>query len=268
MKRLENKKIYSTIMDYEFNLRIYLPKDYNDSKEAFKVIYMHDGQNLFESENAAYGVPWKVDEVIDEYTNKTNENYIIVGIDNPGMERYSFYSPWKYEDKYPEIGQRVGFDESLGGRGNEYGEFIANELLPYINSSYKVLEGPEHTTILGSSMGGIISLYVGISYPEFFGRVGALSTAVWFDETDLLKYARNASEGLKIYSDIGTNETSGGVIKSFPEIYLYGAIALNESLLASSINEENLKFVIDEGGEHNEETWNKRLPEIFDWLLK
>ena len=145
---------------------LYLPPDYETSNESYPVVYMHDGQNLFDSSTSNYG-EWNVDETLDKLVKEKNLKLIVVGIDNGGSKRLDEYSPW--------INEKYG-----GGKGDLYLDFIIETLKPYIDSNYKTLKDKNNTAIIGSSMGGLISHYAGLKYPKIFGKIGVFSPAFWF----------------------------------------------------------------------------------------
>ena len=134
---------------------MYLLKSYKKSKKSYPVIYIHDAQNLFDAETS-YADEWKIDEYID--TIQTNEA-IIVGIEHGNEKRINELTPYKHE-KYS------------GGDGDDYITFIKNTLKPHIDVTYRTLKDANDTTIFGSSLGGLISFYATIKYPETFGKAG------------------------------------------------------------------------------------------------
>ncbi|MGE0078770.1 MAG: alpha/beta hydrolase [Bacteroidales bacterium] len=145
-------------------IRLYLPPNYS-SGELFPVIYMHDGQNLFDNSTAFAG-EWKVDEIMDSLYTYRGFSAIVVAVYNDDKERINEYSPWK--------------NDSLGieGDGDKYAKFIANTLKPFIDRHYRTLSGRENTAIIGSSMGGLISLYIALEYPDLFGNAAIFSPSI------------------------------------------------------------------------------------------
>ena len=253
-------------LNREGQIRIYLPTDYSISNKHYPVIYMHDGQNLFDIDDSSYGMIWNVHNTLSCFETEENpKEYIVVGIDN-STERFTEYSPWKYENTYGDITNSQPMYEKMGGKGLYYGDYIVNTLKPYIDNKFRTLKDKQNTWIMGSSMGGLISLYIGFRFPEVFGKIGALSPAVWFAEKSLLEYCKNPGKNQKVYMDIGTKESSDGNISSFPQIYLDGAIKLAKIIEENIEDKNNIKFVIDEGAEHNEIAWERRLPSIIEWL--
>ncbi len=153
-------------LNRERRIWMYLPPDYEVSNEAYPVVYMHDAQNLFD-ETTSYSGEWSVDETLDRLFKDKNLKLIVVGIDNGGEKRLDEYSPWKNE-KYG------------GGEGDAYLDFVVNTLKPYIDNNFNTLKDKTNTAIIGSSMGGLISHYAALKYPEVFGKIGVYSPAFWF----------------------------------------------------------------------------------------
>lgn len=150
----------------ERRIWVYLPPDYNQSNRRYPVLYMHDGQNLFDQATSFAG-EWQVDETLERLFKEKGFAIIVVGIDNGGERRIDEYSPW------------VNSEYGRGGEGDAYVRFIVETLKPYIDSKYRTL--PNETGIMGSSLGGLISIYAGFKYPEVFKYVGAMSSAFWFN---------------------------------------------------------------------------------------
>jgi len=228
---------------------IYLPPDYEKSNKKYPVIYMHDGQNLFD-EFTSFSGEWSVDETLDEIFYETGESAIVIGIDNGGETRLAEYSPWNNE-KY-----------KTKGEGNLYLEFLTKTLKPYIDKTYRTQKQASKTMIMGSSMGGLISLYASVKYPTVFGKAGIFSPAFWFVSKDLKAYLNKNQSNLKnskFYFVAGKNEDE----TMAPEIE-----TVNESLLKKSVPEKNIVVKIDEDGTHSENYWKRELKQALIWLLK
>ncbi len=226
---------------------IYLPEGYQTSTERFSVIYMADGQNLFDDATSFSG-EWQVDETLDSLQSLKKMNAIVVGIDNGGSERLNEYSPWKNE-------------QYGGGNGDAFADFLAKTLKPYIDSYFKTKSEAVNTALIGSSMGGLISLYTGIKYPEKFGKLGIFSPAFWFSETDLKSYVEQNSTNLtktKMYFVAGKNE-SKEMVNDINELV--------EILKTKGLSNHNLTIQIDEKGTHSEAFWAKQLPSALVWLF-
>ena len=220
---------------------IYLPADYQSSKRTYPVIYMHDGQNLFDDYTAAFG-KWGVDEILDKLPPK--KQCIVVGIDNGAGYRIAEYDP--YNSKYGD------------GQGSEYVDFLVKTLKPYIDRHYRTRRDAAHTTIAGSSMGGLISMYAALKYPNVFGNAGIFSPAFWIapEIYDLAK--KNALPASRFYFVCGDSESRSMVA----ETEKMAAI-----IRSKDKSEENSPVVIVKGASHNEKQWNGDFPAFYNWLI-
>jgi len=228
---------------------IYLPPDYETSGKRYPVIYMHDGQNLFDDFTSFSG-EWRVDETLNDIYKETGKSAIVIGIDNGGDKRLAEYSPWNNE-KYKTTGE-----------GDLYVDFLAKTLKPYIEKTFRTQKQSSRTIILGSSMGGLISLYASAKYPSVFGKAGIFSPAFWFVSNDLkmfLNINKNNLKHSKFYFVAGKNEDESMV----PEIE-----TVNQLLLKKSVPEKNIVVKIDEDGTHSESYWKRELKAGLIWLLQ
>ena len=253
-------------------LRIYLPAGYRQSGQAYPVLYMHDGQNVFEESTATYGMCWDARTALDEMQRLGKlSGLIVVAIDSSDelnkMGRYNEYSPWKAHRDIKEMG--VG-DELLkfGGEGDDYMAFICQTLKPYIDQTYRTKPSREFTYLAGSSMGGLISLYGGSLYQDTFGGLGVFSPAFWFNKTSYFEYMKelNFRYPTKIYMDMGTDEAREGTIVDFADVYLSGSREMNK-LLAQK---HNVTLFYQEGKDHkhNETAWSLRFPDFIDFIFR
>jgi len=250
-------------------IRIYLPPDYNETNRHYPVIYMHDGQNLFEKTTSSFGSIWDVRHLLDDvYHHDERQAYIVVGIDNGGLYRYEEYCPWT-STKGGEYLPHAKKTNRLGGKGFEYLQFLAETLKPYIDTHYQTLTAREHTAMMGSSMGGLISICGGLFHSNVFHKVAALSTAAYFAEEQLIQaiYTSNRSDTLKLYLDVGTNETSDATNLNFPHIYLDSNQHVFDALRQTALPHDQLRFNVIEGGAHHEDDWRKRFIGIVQWLF-
>ena len=235
-------------------IRLYLPPGYTKSKKSYPVVYMHDGQNLFDKQTSFSG-EWEVDEALNKLYEDKNLQLIVVGIDNGGSKRLDEYSPWK--------NNRYG-----GGEGEAYLEFIVNTLKPYIDSKYRTLKNKSNTGIIGSSMGGLISHYAGLKYPKVFGKIGVYSPSFWFapEVVEFSKKQGNLSD-TKMYFLAGGKE---GGNTAFNEI---SKTVRDMNLMVDVLKEqnfpsENIKVKVVPEGKHNEELWKTNFEETILWLFK
>jgi len=171
---------------------IYLPPDYDSTNKKYPVLYMHDGQNLFD-EAESFAGEWNVDETLEAMYRECNFGIIVVGIENAREHRMDEYTPF------------LNKEYKRGGEADSYLKFLVEELKPYIDSTYRTLK--DNTALLGSSLGGLVSIYAGFKYPEIFKRVGSMSGAFWFNPeiVDFIKRANQSPE--KIYLDYGERES-------------------------------------------------------------
>ncbi len=251
-------------------IRVWTPSDYHlNADKKYPVLYMHDGQNLFDRETAAYGEIWDVHTAIENLMKTSGYGgAIVVGIDNaPDLERLDEYSPWVTE-RIEELKEIGGYDRVMGGQGIQYGQFLVDTLKPYIDGHFRTLPDRDNTGVAGSSMGGFISLYLGVAYPHIFSKIGAFSTAVWFADKALFNHLSklDTSYKTKWYLDIGTEETSNKTVEGFNKLYVDGTLAVEKALLALGVPREDVKLVIEEGATHFETEWARRFPEAFKWL--
>jgi len=221
---------------------VYLPKEYAASGKKYPVLYMHDGQNLFDNATAFAG-EWGVDETMDSIKNPC----IVVGIDNGGVKRMNEYNP----NNTKQFGK---------GEGKAYLSFIVNNLKPFIDKKYRTLADREHTYMAGSSMGGLISFYAGLYYPGTFGVLGVFSASFWVApqiRTQIQQLARKTSHaGQKYYFYAGGGEDKAMVTGM-------NAVAREIKKAANPAS----TVVVNPQGQHNETSWGKAFPEFYKWIL-
>lgn len=250
--------------DEQRTVRVYIPNTYVKlKKKSFPVFYMHDGQNLFDRDTSSYGQIWAVQTVMEKMLKGRGfYGCICVGIDHrPGEERINELSPWICES--PEV---LGFDKEVGGDGEAYGKFIVDVVKPFIDKKYRTLTDREHTIIGGSSVGGLMSLYLGVEYPETFSKVMAMSPTTWFAPKALEKCLKsfNTEYKTKWYIDVGTEEVEN---MAFAKKYVEGTQAVLETLRNIGIEDNLIEMKIEEFGNHDELSWSRRLPYAAKWLL-
>jgi len=236
MKKLNRRK----------TIRLYLPPNYYQ-RQQFPVIYMHDGQNIFD-EATSFSGEWRVDEIMDSLYSRRGFAAIVVAIYNDSKERLNEYSPWRNDS--------LGY----GGSGEEYAYFVARELKPFIDKYYRANPDPQFNAIVGSSMGGLISIYIGLKYPDAFGRVGAFSPALWFSP-EIFEYVskhKRKSEQ-RIYLLAGEKEGNTMV----------NDMKMLENLLFKAGYSDDyfvrLKLVPD--GKHAEWFWSREFTEAIEYLF-
>lgn len=236
------------------NVLVYLPPGYGANPDRhYPVLYMHDGQNLYNPEDAFGGVVWGADKTAQELilTNQI-EPLIIVGIYNAGKHRIDEYTPVK---------SGVGKMRGHGGKADHYGRMIIEELKPFIDREYLTKPEREFTGLGGSSLGGLVSLHLGFKRPDVFSRLAVLSPAVWWANNQIIREIAGIGERLplRIWLDIGKKE--GTRIK-------HQVRALREILLANGWK-ENLDLAYFEIPEarHDESAWAARFDEVLKFLF-
>lgn len=238
------------------NIRVWLPEGYDpeDTEKKYPVFYMHDGQNLFDSYTSFAG-EWQVDEAVTDMMAQGYEGAIIVGIDNSG-DRINEYTPtWD------------GVDSSTADNpsGDKYAAFIVETLKPYIDSHYNVRTDKDSTGIGGSSMGGLISYYIGIEYPDVFGQVLVFSPSFWLFPDEVL-------DSVITSSNLAESENQ-------PKFFLYAGGSGGESsitryvdymkngMVAAGYPEDKIETLVDESQTHSESAWAKYFPQAYQWLV-
>ena len=224
---------------------VYLPPDYDDSQENYPVLYMHDAQNLFDTKTS-YAGEWNVDETLNSLFYETGFKMIVVGIENAGDKRMNEYSPWT-NAQYGEA------------EGEAYVNFIVNNLKPYVDKTFRTLSDDENTAIMGSSMGGLISFYATLKYPEVFGKAGIYSPSFWYSNNSYeLANQQGSLSDTKMYFLAGDNES---------ETMVANMDKMTNLMVASGFESENIKKKVVVGGQHNEKLWRDNFEETIIWLF-
>ena len=225
---------------------IYLPKDYETSHKKYEVMYLQDAQNLFD-DATSYAGEWQVDETLNKIFEKTGKSLIVVGIDNGGEKRIEELSPYK-NAKYG------------GGNGDNYVKFIVETLKPFIDKNYRTKPQRKFTTIGGSSLGSLISVYAAVKYPETFGKVLAFSSAFWFNAKEMNEFISSSKVNLKqqkYYFIQGKHEDEDMEEQTKRVI---------ENLRSKNVKSQNIFLKIDEDGKHNEMYWRREFEGAVLWL--
>jgi len=222
---------------------IYLPSDYSGSKKNYPVLYMHDGQNVFDDLTSFAG-EWNVDETLDSI-GKHSEEMIVIAIDHGGSKRINEYCPYDME-KFGE------------GEGDKYVDFLVKTLKPFIDKNYRTLKNKQNTFIAGSSMGGLISMYAILKYPRVFGGAGIFSPSF--------------SIGPKIYDDIAAK---GARVNS--KIYFYCGAEEGETMVPDTerafsemrkVSKSKMVCIVRQDGKHSESVWKEEFPLFYLWLTE
>ena len=229
---------------------VYLPKDYQNSKKSYSVIYMHDAQNLFDAETSYVG-EWKIDEYLDSINS--NES-IIIGIEHGNEKRIDELTPF--------VNEKYG-----GGKGDLYLDFIIETLKPYVDLNYRTLTDHDHTIIWGSSLGGLMSLYAVIKYPETFGKAGIFSPAFWINKNEIFELVKNSdiNPNHKFFFLVGSEEGESMEIASEMVSDQHDMAKL---LIDKGIDNRNIMDKVVPNGHHNETLWSTNFAETYQWLIK
>ena len=240
-----HKSVSSRFLDRYRDCIIYLPPGYDSDQHAhFSVLYLQDGQNLFDPATAFANQDWGLRTILDGLIlDYRIEPLIVVGIYNAGEHRI---------EEYSHVRNRQG----TGGRARRYAKFLAKELKPLIDSQYRTKLGAVHTGLGGSSLGGLVSFYIGLHYPELFGKLVIMSPSIWWANRAILRETRKlqGKTDQQIWLDVGTEEGSN------PLTFVQDARDLRDVLLARGWKlGYDLRYVEDEGAGHNERAWGCRI---------
>jgi enterochelin esterase-like enzyme len=248
-----HKAFHSSYLPDDRDVIVYLPPEYDDDPEqTYPVLYMHDGQNLFDGRTSfVKDRTWQVREQADAAIEKGEvEPLVIVGIYNTGDRRIAEYT----HDRDWKLG---------GGEAKAYGRLITRELMPWISSQYRVREDREGTGLGGSSLGGLVTLYLGLRHPEIFGKLAALSPSVWWNHKSILGYlnehAPQVWERPKVWLDVGDREGN----RTMRDVE-----HLARRLKANGWRPgETMYFEKVHGGTHDEASWSTRVRSMLKFLF-
>lgn len=194
MSRIEKFEMDIASLNRQRTVWVYLPSDYDICNKHYPVIYMHDGQNLFYDNLTAYGTAWHVDKSLDKIFDQTGHSAIVVGVECDGKYRLSEYSPWKVFPLAFRMRYTLAHGTNKGGEGEKYADFFVNVLKPYVDSHYKTDASREATAVVGSSMGGLISCYLGLSRQQTYGTMGLFSTFTPFNLTAFNRFLQKTPQ--------------------------------------------------------------------------
>lgn len=248
---IKHQQFASRLVEEKHDFIVYLPPMYAaEPDRAYPVLFMQDGQNLFDPETSFQkGNYWRMGETSDALINAGEiEPLLIVGIYNAGEARLDEYTP--VEDR------RLG-----GGQADTYGQMLVQELLPFVAQNYRTRSGPPNCAMGGSSLGGLASLYLGIRYPQVFGKLAVMSPSVWWHGRAILKTVARLPEytGQRIWLDIGTKESA----RALPDVR-----ALKLALERKGWNTgDNLGYLEMEGAYHTESAWAERVAPMLKFLF-
>jgi predicted alpha/beta superfamily hydrolase len=230
---------------------VYLPECYESEPDRhFPVFYLHDGQNLIDGRTSYIpGRTWRVGETADRMIAEgLVEPVILVGVANTGVRRMAEYTPTR--------DFRMG-----GGEGRLYGRLLVEELKPRIDREFRTLKGASHTGLGGSSLGGLISLYLGLEHPETFGKLAVMSPSIWWDHRSVLQFVKQARPrpDVKIWLDIGTGEG----MRHVRDTELLERLLIQGGWRA----DDDLKTLIVPDAVHDEDAWAERFDQVLRFLF-
>ena len=246
-------QFHSRFLPDDRDVTVYLPPGYDDEPgRHYPVLYLHDGQNLFDPRTSFIpGRTWQVAETADTVIEAGEvEPLIIVGIANTGERRIAEYTPtrdWK-----------MG-----GGEANKYGDLLTHDLLPFIASTYRVRDEEQATGLGGSSLGGLVTLYLGLKYSGVFGRLAVMSPSIWWNHKSIVGYVNENAPRLKqhprIWLDVGDAEGR----RTLADTDL-----LDRRLKAGGwLPERDLHYERVPGGTHDETAWSHRVAPMLLFLF-
>lgn len=249
--RLERYHFHSAILPDDRQISVYLPGEYKaDDVCRFPVFYLQDGQNLFDPQTSYIpGRTWRAGETADRMAQEgLAAPVILVGIDNTGMRRMAEYTPTR--------DFRMG-----GGEGRRYGRVLIEEVKPFIDRTYRTLPLGADTGLGGSSLGGLISLFLGFEHPEIFSRLAVLSPSLWWNQRSILHFVEQHQPRPRprIWLDIGTAEGA---------LHVRDTERLNRILLAKGWKQGvDLRLLVASGAVHDEDAWAARFDQVLRFLF-
>jgi len=247
----KHEQFASRLVDDKHDFIVYVPPTYDAQPDRrFPVLFMQDGQNLFDPETSFIkGNYWRLGETADELIVAGQvEPLIIVGIYNTGVHRIEEYTP--FEDK------RLG-----GGRADAYGQMLVEELKPLVQHAYRTLPGTENCGMGGSSLGGLVSLYLGLRYTWIFGKLAVMSPSVWWHSRAILKTVAQIQRkpDLRIWLDVGTREGR----RALPDVRALKRDLVNKGWKRG----KDLAYTEAKDGEHSEWAWAQRVAPMLKFLF-
>lgn len=227
-------------------VRLYLPPDYANTDKRYPVLYMHDGQNVFD-QATSYAGEWGVDETLDELAASGQLELIVVAIDNGGEQRITELNPVDH----PKYGK---------AEGKAYVDFMATTLKPYIDQHYRTLPDAKDTGVMGSSLGGLISHYAILQFPQVFGKAGIFSPSYWITGEQVQGFeSQPAAKDARLYFYMGSAE-GDSMVPDVTRVY--------QAVLANGHAKELTQYRLVANAEHNEAAWRAEFKAAVLWLFE
>jgi predicted alpha/beta superfamily hydrolase len=238
---------HSNVLGNDRGIWVYTPPSYDENpRQTYPVVYMHDGQNLFSDAASFGGVSWNVGGAMDDgIASGTIPEAIVVGVEN-NADRIAEYTP-------------VPDPDDGGGNADAYLRFLVTEVKPAVDHGWRTLPDAAHTALIGSSLGGLVSVWAGLTHADTFGLIGALSPSTWWDNTWILGQSQAATPSIeRIYLDSGNAGTS------------QDDVADTARLAATWKTKSNVEvdYLVEDGASHNETYWRRRIPGALAFLLR
>jgi predicted alpha/beta superfamily hydrolase len=251
-------QFYSRVFHNTRFLRVWLPPGYDDAANAgrrYPVLYLNDGQNLFEPTTSFTGVEWQADETADRLIGKRAiPPMMIVGLDNAGRGRLREYMP--HRSLHPMM---------LRAQGVRYPNFLIREVMPFVARNYRVVAGPENTGLGGSSLGALIALYTVAVRPGVFGRLLLESPSLWASNRQFIKESRRVKRWPeRVFLATGTAEAGR---EDRDQSVVDDVRELAGILRRAGLDDKRLRLVIEDGATHHESAWARRFPEALTFLF-
>jgi predicted alpha/beta superfamily hydrolase len=249
--RYSVQKFHSEILPDDRAVSVYLPPQYLEQEERrFRVFYLQDGQNLFDGRTSYIaGKTWNANTTADRLTEAGEiEPVILVGVANTGLRRMAEYTPTR--------DFKMG-----GGEGRSYGRLLIEELKPLIDRTYRTLPEAQNTALGGSSLGGLLSLYLGFAHPEVFGKIAVMSPSLWWDHRSILNAIDQqiAKPDLRIWLDMGTAEG----VRHVRDADMLERLLLKRGWKIGA----DLAYVKAQGAVHDEGAWSDRFGDVLRFLF-